>query len=65
MPGDDRPSVRVRDLVRSVIAALAPEELPLVDGLRRFDDATVVRRLRGRAGAVSRWGSASVRSRCS
>ncbi|MGW7188065.1 hypothetical protein [Streptomyces sp. NPDC054838] len=27
------------------MAALAPEELPLVDGLRHFDDATVVRRL--------------------
>ncbi|MFE3139083.1 hypothetical protein [Streptomyces scopuliridis] len=48
--GDDRPNVRVRDLVRSVVAALAPEELPLVDGLRRFDDATVVRRLSGRGG---------------
>ncbi|MEV6261108.1 hypothetical protein AB0M42_10205 [Streptomyces sp. NPDC051784] len=36
----------VRDLVRSVVAAVAPAESPLVDGLCRFDDATVVRRLR-------------------
>ncbi|MFD8614304.1 hypothetical protein [Streptomyces sp. NPDC059631] len=35
----------VRDLVRSVVADLAPDELPLVEGLCRFDDATVVRRL--------------------
>ncbi|MCX4967130.1 hypothetical protein OHA98_20520 [Streptomyces sp. NBC_00654] len=35
----------VRDLVRSVVASVAPEELPLVEGLRRFDDATVTRRL--------------------
>ncbi|ALC22461.1 hypothetical protein ACH46N_24155 [Streptomyces pristinaespiralis] len=47
--GDGRPNELVRDLVRSVVAGLAPEELPLVDGLRRFDDATVVRRLSGRA----------------
>lgn len=43
-----RPNERVRDLVRSVVAGVAPDELPLVDGLRRFDDATVVRRLSGR-----------------
>ncbi|MFJ8585525.1 hypothetical protein ACIRD2_12840 [Streptomyces sp. NPDC093595] len=48
--GIGRPSEPVRDLVRSVVAGLAPEELPLVDGLRRFDDATVVRRLNGRGG---------------
>ena len=35
----------VRDLVRSVVEAVAPDELPLVEGLRRFDDATVTRRL--------------------
>ncbi|MFJ1707008.1 hypothetical protein [Kitasatospora sp. NPDC088346] len=50
VPGSGRPNAVVRDLVRSVVEALAPEELPLVDGLRRFDDATVVRRLSGRAG---------------
>ncbi len=50
MPGIGRPNEPVRDLVRSVVAVLAPEELPLVDGLRRFDDATVVRRLSGRHG---------------
>lgn len=43
--GDDRSGPLVRDLVRSVVADLAPDELPLVEGLCRFDDATVVRRL--------------------
>ncbi|MFG2985569.1 hypothetical protein ACGFYQ_30655 [Streptomyces sp. NPDC048258] len=38
----------VRDLVRSAVTELAPEELPLLAGLQRFDDATVVRRLSGR-----------------
>ncbi|MFE2142262.1 hypothetical protein ACFXA3_11025 [Streptomyces sp. NPDC059456] len=38
----------VRDLVHAAVSELAPEELPLLAGLRRFDDATVVRRLRGR-----------------
>ncbi|MFJ3203072.1 hypothetical protein [Streptomyces sp. NPDC086989] len=38
----------VRDLVHSAVSELAPEELPLLAALRRFDDATVVRRLRGR-----------------
>ncbi|MFF2544061.1 hypothetical protein ACFVUY_16005 [Kitasatospora sp. NPDC058063] len=45
MTGDGRPTVLVRDVVRSVVETLAPEELFLVEGLRRFDDATVVRRL--------------------
>ncbi|MFD4657332.1 hypothetical protein ACFWP2_17105 [Kitasatospora sp. NPDC058444] len=45
MTGDGRPTVLVRDVVRSVVETLAPDELFLVDGLRRFDDATVVRRL--------------------
>ncbi|MFD7985634.1 hypothetical protein ACFV4M_19990 [Kitasatospora indigofera] len=49
LPEEARAGEPVRDVVRSVIAALAPEELPLVDGLRRFDDATVVRRLNGRS----------------
>ncbi|MEV5550931.1 hypothetical protein AB0L35_33175 [Streptomyces sp. NPDC052309] len=49
MPGEHRPNDLVRDVVRSVVAGLAPEELPLVDGLRRFDDATAVRRLNGAA----------------
>ncbi|MET9612860.1 hypothetical protein [Kitasatospora indigofera] len=48
LPEEAQAGEPVRDVVRSVIAALAPEELPLVDGLRRFDDATVVRRLNGR-----------------
>ncbi|MFE2915850.1 hypothetical protein [Kitasatospora indigofera] len=49
LPEEAQAGEPVRDVVRSVIAALAPEELPLVDGLRRFDDATVVRRLNGRS----------------
>jgi hypothetical protein len=41
----------VRDVVRAVIADVAPEELPVVDALRQFDDETAVRRLaRGGAG---------------
>jgi hypothetical protein len=40
--------VTVRDVVRAVITNVAAEELPVVDGLVRFDDDTVVRRLRGR-----------------
>lgn len=39
----------VRDVVHEVVAEVAPEELPLVTALARFDDATVVRRL-GRTG---------------
>ena len=41
---------RVRDIVREVVGDVASEELPLVDGLFRFDDVTVVRRLSGRSG---------------
>ncbi|MFH9659657.1 hypothetical protein ACH4NF_17990 [Streptomyces sp. NPDC017248] len=44
----DGPRVRVRDVVRDVVAELAPEELPLVAGVAGFDDATVVRRLGSR-----------------
>jgi hypothetical protein len=40
--------IRVRDVVRAVVAEVAAEELPVVDGLLSFDDDTVVRRLRGR-----------------
>ncbi|MFI0467975.1 hypothetical protein ACH347_28175 [Saccharopolyspora sp. 5N102] len=36
---------RVRDAVRAIVAEVAPEELPLVDGLRRFDDEAAVARL--------------------
>lgn len=36
---------KVRDIVRVVIADVAPDELPLVDALRQLDDATAVRRL--------------------
>jgi hypothetical protein len=39
--------IRVRDVVRDVVAKVAPEELPVVDGLAEFDDATIVRRLNG------------------
>ncbi|MFI5664397.1 hypothetical protein [Streptomyces sp. NPDC051684] len=42
--------MRVRDVVRDVVAEVAPEEQPLVAGLARFDDATVVRRLGDRRG---------------
>ncbi|WP_431910612.1 hypothetical protein [Micromonospora carbonacea] len=42
--------VTVRDVVRAVIADVAPEELPVVDALRQFDDETAVSRL-GRGGA--------------
>jgi hypothetical protein len=35
----------VSDVVRDVVADAAPEELPLVEGLSRLDDETVVRRL--------------------
>jgi hypothetical protein len=37
--------VAVRDVVRDVVAEVAPAELPLVDGLAFDDDETVVRRL--------------------
>ncbi|MFJ9407747.1 hypothetical protein [Streptomyces sp. NPDC101393] len=40
--------IRVRHLVRGVVADLAPDELPLVDGLFHLDDAAAVRRLTGR-----------------
>ncbi|MDJ1135415.1 hypothetical protein [Streptomyces iconiensis] len=42
--------VRVRAVVRDVVAVVAPAELVLVDGLALFDDATAVRRLSGRGG---------------
>ncbi|MGW8992436.1 hypothetical protein ACWGRF_21225 [Streptomyces zhihengii] len=45
--GHGRPHGLVRDVVRAVVAGVAPDELPVVDGLRRFDDATVARRLGG------------------
>ncbi|WP_208605837.1 hypothetical protein [Streptomyces albus] len=37
----------VRDLVREVITELAPEELPLLEGVLELDDAAAVRRLSG------------------
>lgn len=40
---------KVRDLVHGVVADLAPDELPLVEGLLRYDDRTVVLRLSGRS----------------
>jgi hypothetical protein len=39
---------RVRDVVRCVVCEVAPDELPIVDGLCQFDNATVVRHLTGR-----------------
>lgn len=48
-----RPAARrvpVRTVVREVVTEVAAHELPVVDGLFRFDDAVVVRRLR-RGGA--------------
>lgn len=35
----------MRDVVRDVVAGMAPDELVVVDGLAQFDDDTVVRRL--------------------
>ncbi|GAA1406795.1 hypothetical protein GCM10009639_55020 [Kitasatospora putterlickiae] len=42
--------VRVRDLVRDVVAACAPEEVVIVEGLLRQSDAEVLARLRRRRG---------------
>ncbi|WNF00162.1 hypothetical protein PS467_35040 [Streptomyces luomodiensis] len=39
---------RLREVVGAVIAEVAPEELPVVAGLSRFDDDTVVARLTSR-----------------
>lgn len=41
----------VRDVVRDIVADLAPDEIVLVDTLRRFDDATVLRRLTSARGS--------------
>lgn len=38
----------VRDVVRDVVVEVAEEELPIVDGLARLDDAGALRRLRRR-----------------
>lgn len=43
-------AVNVRDVVHSVIAEVAPEELPVVRGLAELDDETAVRLL-GKKGA--------------
>ncbi|RKR87434.1 hypothetical protein BDK92_1710 [Micromonospora pisi] len=43
-PGENAPQL-IRDLVRNVVAEMAPDELVLVDALRRLDDDTVLRRL--------------------
>ncbi|GIH59460.1 hypothetical protein [Microbispora siamensis] len=37
---------QLRDIVRYVITDVAPEELPYLDGLCRFDDKTILRRLK-------------------
>jgi hypothetical protein len=42
--------LRVRSVVREVVAKVAPAELVLVDGLAQFDDAMAVRRLGGSGG---------------
>ncbi|WP_265562187.1 hypothetical protein [Streptomyces hygroscopicus] len=39
---------KVRDVVRAVVTECAPHELPLVEGLLRFDDDKAVRVLAGR-----------------
>jgi hypothetical protein len=44
-----RTAITVSDVVRDVVAQVAPEELPLVEGLSQFDDDTVVRRLTHRS----------------
>lgn len=44
-----RTEPRVSDVVRDVVAEAAPEELLLVEGLSRFDDETIVRRLTHRS----------------
>ncbi|MEV0598782.1 hypothetical protein AB0I82_05670 [Streptomyces sp. NPDC050315] len=41
----------MRDVVRDVVADIAPEELPLVDGLAVLDDTVAVRRLSRRRGS--------------
>jgi hypothetical protein len=43
--------ILVRDVVRATVADVAPDELPLVEGLLQFDDAAVVRRFRKRTQA--------------
>lgn len=53
--------VAVRDVVRAVVAECAPHEVPLVEGLREFDDARVVAILARRGGAENRWALASQR----
>lgn len=47
-PTDVAGRILVRDVVRTVVAAVAAEELPVLEALVQFDDDTVVRRLRGR-----------------
>ncbi|MER5807885.1 hypothetical protein ABT143_06770 [Streptomyces sp. NPDC002033] len=42
--------VRIRDVVASVVAACAPEETVVVEGLLRYSDAEVLSRLRRRRG---------------
>ncbi|MER6362242.1 hypothetical protein [Kitasatospora sp. NPDC001527] len=49
-PSEQIAGVRVRDLVRDVVAACAPEEVVVVDGLLRQSDAEVLARLRRRRG---------------
>ncbi|MFG2459919.1 hypothetical protein ACGFWE_23025 [Streptomyces sp. NPDC048523] len=41
-------TTKVRDVVRAVVTERAPNELPLVEGLFRFDDQEAVRVLAGR-----------------
>ena len=39
-------AVRVRDVVHSVVAEIAPDELPALEALETLDDETIVRRLK-------------------
>ncbi|GAB3234448.1 hypothetical protein GCM10027447_31560 [Glycomyces halotolerans] len=39
----------VRSIVRDVVAATAPEELPILEELERYDDETALRRLQRRS----------------
>ncbi|MGP3732236.1 hypothetical protein ACTWJ9_03255 [Streptomyces sp. GDS52] len=45
---DEVGTTKVRDVVRAVVTECAPHELPLVEGLFRFDDEEAVRVLVGR-----------------
>lgn len=56
LPVDAANGIPVRVAVRVVVATVAVEELPLIDGLATFDDATIVRRLKRRRRRPDRLG---------